>query len=247
MSSIYKADGSLSLIGRTMALPLLDLRMKSMLETKVQEAWRVLRIQSELVDGTDRLLKLGRAVTVFGGARFGQDSEHYDAAREFGLLLGRAGLPVITGGGPGIMEAANRGCQGTDSVSVGLNIELPFEQEINPYQDLSLEFRYFFVRKYLFLKHAIGFVTFPGGFGTLDELFEALTLVQTQKMSAFPIVLVGRAYWRGLFDWISEQMIGQGCIDHSELCLLTLVDTPQEAAEIILEHARALDSVSADH
>ncbi|MBT7375806.1 MAG: TIGR00730 family Rossman fold protein, partial [Porticoccaceae bacterium] len=169
-----------------------------MLESKVQEAWRVLRIQSELVDGTDRLLKLGAAVTVFGGARFESDTEPYQQARKLGRLLGAAGVPVITGGGPGIMEGANRGCFATDSASVGLNIELPFEQCSNPYQDISLDFRYFFVRKYLFVKHALGFVIFPGGYGTLDELFEALTLVQTGKVSPFPIVLVGIDYWTGL-------------------------------------------------
>ena len=169
-----------------------------MLEAKVQEAWRVLRIQSELVDGTDRLLKLGAAVTVFGGARFEPGSQHYEQAQILGDLLGRQGVPVITGGGPGIMEGANRGCHATDAPSVGLNIELPFEQTSNPYQDISLDFRYFFVRKYLFVKHAVGFVIFPGGYGTLDELFEALTLVQTGKVRPFPIILVGRDYWAGL-------------------------------------------------
>ena len=207
-----------------------------MLESKVQEAWRVLRIQSELVDGTDRLLKLGVAVTVFGGARFEPGSPHYQQAQILGERPGRRGVPVITGGGPGIMEGANRGCHDTAAASVGLNIELPFEQTSNPYQDISLDFRYFFVRKYLFVKHAVGFVIFPGGYGTLDELFEALTLVQTGKVRPFPIVLVGRDYWSGLVDWIVQRMLEQGCISADELDLFKLVDNSQEAADLILQH-----------
>ncbi len=209
-----------------------------MLEAKVQEAWRVLRIQSELVDGTDRLLKTGAAVTVFGGARFTPDSQPYQEAQILGELLGREGVPVITGGGPGIMEGANRGCFATHATSVGLNIELPFEQTSNPYQNLSLDFRYFFVRKYLFVKHAVGFVIFPGGYGTLDELFEALTLVQTGKVAPFPIVLVGVAYWAGLVDWIKQRMLDENCISEEELGLFELVDSSAQAAEIILRHIR---------
>jgi len=217
-----------------------------MLEAKVQEAWRVLRIQSELVDGTDRLLKLGAAVTVFGGARFEPGSQHYEQAQILGDLLGRQGVPVITGGGPGIMEGANRGCHATDAPSVGLNIELPFEQTSNPYQDISLDFRYFFVRKYLFVKHAVGFVIFPGGYGTLDELFEALTLVQTGKVRPFPIILVGRDYWAGLVDWIVQRMLDQGCISEDELDLFKLVDSSHQAAELILQHiSRETDEAAA--
>ena len=210
-----------------------------MFEAKVQEAWRVLRIQSELVAGTDKLLKTGAAVTVFGGARFEPDTESYRQAERLGELLGSAGVPVITGGGPGIMEAANKGCFSTTAQSVGLNIDLPFEQTCNPFQDLSLEFRYFFVRKYLFVKHAVGFVIFPGGYGTLDELFEALTLVQTGKMEPFPIVLVGVDYWQGLVDWMTQRMLAQGCISPDELNLFQLVDTSDEAAQIILSHIHA--------
>ena len=217
-----------------------------MLEAKVQEAWRVLRIQSELVDGTDRLLKLGAAVTVFGGARFEPGSQHYEQAQILGDLLGRQGVPVITGGGPGIMEGANRGCHATDAPSVGLNIGLPFEQTSNPYQDISLDFRYFFVRKYLFVKHAVGFVIFPGGYGTLDELFEALTLVQTGKVRPFPIILVGRDYWAGLVDWIVQRMLDQGCISEDELDLFKLVDNSHQAAELILQHiSRETDQAAA--
>ena len=207
-----------------------------MLESKVQEAWRVLRIQSEVVDGTDRLLKLGAAVTVFGGARFEADTGPYQQARRLGELLGGAGVPVITGGGPGIMEGANRGCYVTEAESVGLNIELPFEQCNNPYQNISLDFRYFFVRKYLFVKHALGFVIFPGGYGTLDELFEALTLVQTGKVSPFPIILVGVDYWTGLVDWLKQRMLDQGCISEDELDLFQLVDSAEEASALILQH-----------
>ena len=207
-----------------------------MLEAKVQEAWRVLRIQSELVDGTDRLLKLGAAVTVFGGARFEPHTTHYLQAQILGQRLGEKGVPVITGGGPGIMEGANRGCFDAQAPSVGLNIELPFEQASNPYQNISLDFRYFFVRKYLFVKHAVGFVIFPGGYGTLDELFEALTLVQTGKVEPFPIVLVGVDYWSGLIDWIKQQMLKEGCLCEEEFDLFQLVDSGEQAAEVILEH-----------
>lgn len=213
-----------------------------MLEAKVQEAWRVLRIQSELVDGTDRLLKTGAAVTVFGGARFAAQSDPYRQAQILGELLGKEGVPVITGGGPGIMEGANRGCFSTQATSVGLNIELPFEQTSNPYQNLSLDFRYFFVRRYLFVKHAVGFVIFPGGYGTLDELFEALTLVQTGKVEPFPIVLVGVAYWAGLVDWIKQRMLEEGCISEAELELFQLVDNSEQAAQVIQRHIHSGNS-----
>jgi len=209
-----------------------------MLEAKVQEAWRVLRIQSELVDGTDKLLKLGSAVTVFGGARLDSSNRYYREAQQLGKLLGEENIPVITGGGPGIMEAANRGCYATPTPSVGLNIDLPFEQTPNPYQDIALDFRYFFVRKYLFVKHAMGFVIFPGGFGTLDELFEALTLVQTLKVKPFPIVLVGRSFWQGLVEWMQERMVAEGCLSTADLNLFELVDDAAEAAQVILKHIR---------
>ena len=209
-----------------------------MLESKVQEAWRVLRIQSELVDGTDKLLKLGAAVTVFGGARLDESNRYYRQAQELGRLLGEQRIPVITGGGPGIMEGANRGCYATPTPSVGLNIDLPFEQAPNPYQDIALDFRYFFVRKYLFVKHAVSFVIFPGGFGTLDELFEALTLVQTRKVDPFPIILVGSSFWSGLIQWMRERMLAEGTLSESELNLVEIVDDAAEAAKIILRHIR---------
>jgi len=209
-----------------------------MLESKVQEAWRVLRIQSELVDGTEKLLKLGVAVTVFGGARLDEGNRYYRQAEELGKLLGEQRIPVITGGGPGIMEGANRGCYATPTPSVGLNIDLPFEQAPNPYQDIGLDFRYFFVRKYLFVKHAVGFVIFPGGFGTLDELFEALTLVQTLKVKPFPIILVGRPFWQGLVEWMQDRMVAEGCLSAAELNLFELVGDANEAAQVILKHIR---------
>lgn len=209
-----------------------------MLEAKVQEAWRVLRIKSELVDGTDKLLKLGVAVTVFGGARLDSTNRYYHEAQLLGQLLGEENIPVITGGGPGIMEGANRGCFATPTPSVGLNIDLPFEQTPNPYQDIALDFRYFFVRKYLFVKHAVGFVIFPGGFGTMDELFEALTLVQTRKVPPFPIILVGKSFWQGLLEWMQQRMLAEGCLSAADLNLFELVDSANDAAQIILKHIR---------
>ena len=217
-----------------------------MLESKVQEAWRVLRIQSELVVGTEKLLKLGAAVTVFGGARLDESNRYYRQAQELGRLLGEQRIPVITGGGPGIMAGANRGCFGTPTPSVGLNIDLPFEQAPNPYQDIALDFRYFFVRKYLFVKHAVGFVIFPGGFGTLDELFEALTLVQTRKVDAFPIILVGVSFWSGLIDWMQERMVSEGCLSESDLNLIEIVDDAADAAKVIMRHMRMSETVVPD-
>ncbi|MDX2463643.1 MAG: TIGR00730 family Rossman fold protein [Porticoccus sp.] len=211
-------------------------------EATVPEAWRVLRIQSELVDGIETLAKLGGAVTVFGGARLDSDSHYYKEAQRLGSLLGEQGIPVITGGGPGIMEAANKGCYSSPSASVGLNISLPSEQEPNPYQDVSLEFRYFFVRKFMFVKHAIGFVIFPGGFGTMDEFFEALTLVQTNKVRPFPIILMGVDYWQGLIDWMRNTMLNSGCINERELHLFSVVDDVETAAKTILQHARMLQA-----
>lgn len=209
-----------------------------MKESKIPEAWRVLRIQSELVEGIEELSFLEDAVTVFGSARSPESNHWYQEAQRLGELLGNEGIPVITGGGPGIMEAANRGCYGSPSPSVGLNITLEHEQNPNPYQDISLEFRYFFVRKFMFVKHAVGFVIFPGGFGTLDELFEAITLVQTKKARQFPIVLVGKAFWSGLMDWLRTRMVEDGYIDETELGLVKLVDSSDEAATQIIQYYR---------
>lgn len=207
-----------------------------MLDAKMPEAWRVLRIQSELVDGIEQLIRVQGAVTVFGGARFPVNSHYYHMARELGQLLAAHKVPVITGGGPGIMEGANRGAFEREGVSVGLNITLPQEQDANPYQSVSLSFRYFFVRKFMFVKNAVGFAIFPGGFGTMDELFEALTLVQTQKVEPFPIVLVGRSYWSGLLEWMTQSMMAERCIDPVELELISVVETVVEARDIFLDH-----------
>jgi uncharacterized protein (TIGR00730 family) len=207
-----------------------------MFDKKMPEAWRVLRIQSEIVDGIEHLIRIEHAVNIFGSARLPPGSPYYTAAEELGGRLASVGLTVITGGGPGIMEAGNKGAQHNGALSVGLNITLPNEQKANPYQDISLSFRYFFVRKFLFFKHAIAFAIFPGGYGTLDEMFEALTLVQTGKSDPFPIVLIGRDYWSGLLGWMEKTMLAQGCIDQQDLGLISLVDTAAEAAAIIIDH-----------
>ncbi len=205
-------------------------------QRKLAEAWRVMRIQAELVEGIEKLIKLGHAVSIFGSARLGPESPYYAMATQLGQLFSARGLNVITGGGPGLMEAVNRGAHAERSQSIGLNITLPDEQAGNAFQDVSLTFRYFFVRKLMFVKHAVGFVILPGGFGTLDELFEALTLVQTGKVRPFPIVLIGRDYWQGMLAWLRGDMLRHHCIREAELELLTLVDTPEEAVEVIWRH-----------
>jgi uncharacterized protein (TIGR00730 family) len=194
------------------------------------DPWRVLRILSEFVEGFDALNGVGPAVTVFGSARIKPTHPYYAAGRELGAALARRGFAVITGGGPGIMEAVNRGCQEAGGLSVGCNIELPREQELNPYVDLGVEFRYFFVRKNMFVKYARGFVIFPGGLGTLDELFESLTLAQTGKIEHFPIVLYGTSYWRGLLDWMRKEVLGIGAVAPEDFDLVTLTDDVEEAA-----------------
>lgn len=196
---------------------------------RAREAWRVLRIQSELVDGIEHLAGIGPSVTIYGSARLGADSPYYQSARELARRFGDAGLNVLTGGGPGIMEGANEGAFGTSSCSIGLNIELPHEQGANRFQDLSLDFRYFFVRKLMFVKHAVGFVVFPGGYGTMDELFEALTLVQTNKINPFPIILFGADYWKGLVDWLKGTMLAGGCIDADDLDYFYVTDSVEDA------------------
>jgi uncharacterized protein (TIGR00730 family) len=192
-----------------------------------------MRIQSEFVTGFEALAGLGAAITVFGSARIGEDDPMYAAAREVGRQLAEAGFAVITGGGPGIMEAANRGAVEGGGLSIGCNIELPMEQGVNQYVTLALNFRYFFVRKTMFVKYAQGFIIFPGGFGTLDELFEALTLIQTDKLEAFPIVLVGSGYWKGMLDWIENTMLIEGKISPEDRGLLRVTDDPSEAVQIV--------------
>jgi len=196
------------------------------------DPWRVLRILSEFVEGFDALNEVGPAVTVFGSARTQRDDPYYAAGRALGAALAHRGFAVITGGGPGMMEAVNRGCHEAGGLSVGCNIELPREQSLNPYVDLGVEFRYFFVRKNMFVKYAQGFVIFPGGLGTLDELFESLTLAQTGKIEHFPIVLFGTTYWQGLLDWMRAVVLAHGAMSPDDFDLLSLTDDPEEAAEM---------------
>ena len=198
------------------------------------DPWRVLRIQAEFVEGFGLLAEMGKAVSVFGSSRARPGSPHYELATRITEALARAGYAVITGGGPGIMEAANKGAAGAHGVSVGLGIELPQEQGLNEHVDIGLEFRYFFVRKTMFVKYSQAFVVLPGGFGTLDEMFEAVTLVQTGKITKFPIVLVGSSYWSGLLSWLRDVACGEGKISPADLDLLTVADDPDEVARIIL-------------
>jgi uncharacterized protein (TIGR00730 family) len=196
------------------------------------EPWRVWRIVAEFVEGFDALAGIGPAVSIFGSARSGPRSPVYRAARATGAALAKRGFAVITGGGPGTMEAANRGCKEQGGLSVGCNIELPHEQFMNDYVDLGIEFRYFFARKTMFVKYARGFIIFPGGLGTLDELFESLTLAQTGKIDHFPIVLFDSKYWAGLLDWLHDPVMEGGMISPDDLNLLKITDDPEEAAEI---------------
>ncbi|WNB85010.1 TIGR00730 family Rossman fold protein [Cellulomonas sp. ATA003] len=204
------------------------------------DPWRVMRIQSEFVEGFGALAEVGPAVSVFGSARTRPDHPDYALAVEVGRGLVEAGYAVITGGGPGIMEAANKGASEAGGLSVGLGIELPFEQGMNSYVDLGVNFRYFFARKTMFVKYAEGFVVLPGGFGTFDELFEALTLVQTHKVTGFPLVLVGTDYWSGLLDWLRTAVLGRGMIGEIDLDLVTLVDDPREAVAHVVERSAEL-------
>ena len=204
------------------------------------DPWRVMRIQAEFVEGFGLLAELGIAVSVFGSARSQRESPEYKLAEEISAGLVRAGYTVITGGGPGIMEAANKGAAEAGGVSVGLGIELPLESGLNDYVNVGVEFRYFFVRKTIFVKYSQAFVVLPGGFGTMDELFEALTLVATGKITRFPIVLVGSEYWGGLVTWLREKVLAEGKVHAEELDLFTIVDEPEEAVKIITRaHAEA--------
>lgn len=202
------------------------------------DPWRVLRIQSEFVEGFGALAETGPAISVFGSARTPRDSPYYALGEQVGAAIARAGYGCITGGGPGAMEAANKGALDAGGVSIGLGIELPFEAGLNDYVNLGINFRYFFVRKTMFIKYAEGFVVLPGGMGTLDELFEAITLVQTQKISSFPIVLVGSSYWNGLLGWLGESAIAAGTIGPADLSLIQVVDDPQEAVDLVIAGAR---------
>jgi uncharacterized protein (TIGR00730 family) len=201
----------------------------------VSDPWRVLRIMGEFVWGFDNLADVRDGVSIFGSARTKPDDPHYAAAVETARLLAQAGIPVITGGGPGIMEAANRGALEGRGLSIGCNIELPFEQGSNPYLTRSLNFKFFFVRKTMFVKYATAFIVFPGGYGTLDELFEALTLIQTGKVKDFPVILFGREYWKGLTEWLSRTVSGQGKVDAKDLLLFKVTDDPAEATRLVIQ------------
>jgi hypothetical protein len=200
------------------------------------EPWRVLRILGEFVQSVEELSDVGPAVTIFGGARVKPGDPPFRWTLDLAGRLAKRGFAVITGGGPGIMEAGNRGAKEAGGLSVGLNIELPFEQKPNPYQDLALKFRYFFVRKVMFVKYSVGYVVMPGGFGTLDELFEALTLIQTEKTYPFPVILYGRRFWSGLVDWIRGTLLEAKLIAPKDLDLIPIVDSPGEVLAILEEH-----------
>ena len=202
------------------------------------DSWRVLRIMGEFVWGFDNLADVSDGVTIFGSARTAPTDVYYERAVETARLLAEAGIPVITGGGPGIMEAANKGALEGGGMSVGCNIELPFEQGSNPYLSRSLNFKFFFVRKTMFVKYATAFIVFPGGYGTLDELFEALTLIQTGKVKHFPVILFGSAYWAGLVEWLSRTVAEQRKINPTDLLLFRVTDDPGEAARIVIEARR---------
>ena len=206
------------------------------LNKKAEDAWQILRIQGEFTKGFDTFNELGPCVSVFGSARTPEDNEWYIEARKFGKLMAQSNIGVISGGGPGIMEAANRGCQESGGTSVGVGIELPFEAEMNPYINVGVENRYFFTRKVMFMKYSQGYVVFPGGLGTLDELFEALTLIQCGHVHKQPIVLVGKKYWSGLIHWLQDMVNASGRMSLKDFDLFRIVDSAEEAAEKINEY-----------
>jgi len=210
-------------------------REKEWSEIRSNDSWTIFKVMSEFVDGFDRLSQIGPCVSLFGSARSAEDDPYYKMADEIAYRICKKGYGIITGGGPGIMEAANKGAQRAGGKSVGLNIDLPFEQNNNPYIDKerSLNFNYFFVRKMMFVKYAQGFVVLPGGFGTMDELFESLTLIQTNKIGKFPIVLVGKSYWGGLLDWVKDTLLTEGNINKDDLDLYFLTDSIDEAVKYI--------------
>jgi uncharacterized protein (TIGR00730 family) len=217
--------------------------------TSAREAWRVFGIMSEFVEATERLAGVRPAVTIFGSARVPPDSPYYQLTERIARLLSDAGFSVISGGGPGVMEAANKGAFYGKSPSIGLNIQLPMEQKSNPYQDISQSFRHFFARKYMFVRFAAAYVVMPGGFGTLDELLEALTLIQTGKTPRMPVILVGDGFWNGLVDWLRERLVAEGMIDPADMDLLQLIDEPEAIVAAILRHheTRSFERIPAEH
>ncbi|MDR2693844.1 MAG: TIGR00730 family Rossman fold protein [Chitinispirillales bacterium] len=213
--------------------------------TMHEDVWRIFRIMAEFVEGFETLSKFGRCVTIFGSARTSVDHPHYRLTVDVAREVSRGGFGVITGGGPGIMEAANRGAHDEGGISIGLNIQLPFEQHPNPYIKTMLNFKHFFVRKVMFLKYTSAVIVMPGGFGTLDEMFETLTLVQTRKVDAMPLVLMGKDYWTGLVDWLKTKMLDEtGYIDANDIPLIHITDDPKEAVRVITERLKKGESVS---
>jgi uncharacterized protein (TIGR00730 family) len=210
-------------------------KAKTWNEIKTQDSWSVFKIMSELVDGYEKLAKIGPCVAIFGSARTKSNQQYYRMTEEIAYLLTKKGFGIITGGGPGIMEAGNKGAHFAGGKSVGINIELPFEQHPNPFidPDKYIEFQYFFVRKVMFMRYSQGYIVLPGGFGTMDELFEAITLIQTHKLVKFPIVMVGKKYWSGLVQWINDRMLEEKNISPEDLNIFTLVDTAEEAVKTI--------------
>jgi len=206
----------------------------------LEQPWRIFRIMSEFVEGFEELAEVAPAVCIFGGSRAKRSSRHYRLARRVAAMIAKRGTTVITGGGPGIMEAANRGAHEAGGTSVGLNIDLPTEQRPNPYINRLINFRYFFARKYMFLYHSISYIIFPGGFGTMDELFESLTLIQTERHPNFPVVLVDSRYWGGLLSWIRRQMLDQGYISTEDLDLITVADEPKDILEAAMPTPRKM-------
>lgn len=200
---------------------------------KLEESWRLFKIMGEFVDGVEALHHIGPAVTVFGSARMKPDDQIYKKAAEIASLFVKEKFAVITGGGPGIMEAANRGVNEAGGTSVGLNIELPFEQAPNPYADIQVDFRYFFVRKVMLVKYSLAYIIMPGGFGTLDELFEAVTLIQTERIKSFPVILVGSDYWQGLLDWVKDRMLAEKTISPDDIDILQIIDEPEEIVKAV--------------
>ena len=202
-------------------------------EITIEDSWRMFRIMAEFVDGFEALAKYHPAVSIFGSTRTRPGDEVYQRAEQIGKLLAENGFAVITGGGPGVMEAANKGAFSAGGKSIGLNIELPLEQKPNPYTNITLNFRYFFVRKVMFVKYAVAYIILPGGFGTMDELLESITLIQTKKIRPFPVILVGSNYWKGFLEWIKEVVLKEGKISSADLDILQLIDEPQEIIKTI--------------
>lgn len=202
----------------------------------INESWRMFRILAEFVEGIETLSQVNNAVTIFGSARDKSDSIYYQKTENLAKLLVQNGFNVITGGGPGIMEAANKGASEAGGKSVGLNIRLPYEQKPNPYSNIHIDYKYFFIRKVMFVKYAVAYIIMPGGFGTMDELFEALTLIQTKKIKAFPLILMGSEYWSGLIDWLKNTMLAEGKINSADMDLIQIVDDPEEAVKLIKKY-----------